>query len=176
MAVRSTTILAVRRGGRVALGGDGQVTLGDTVLKQKACKVRKMYNGNVLAGFAGASADAFALFERFESKLEEFNGNLRRAAVELAKEWKTEKALRKLDALLIVADREISLLISGDGDVIEPDDEVIAIGTGAGYATAAARAYIDCSDLDAKSIVERSLRITSSICVYTNDKITVEEL
>ncbi len=176
MKAKSTTILGVRLKGKVALGGDGQVTIGETVLKQGACKLRKMYNNSILAGFAGASADAFALFERFESKLEDFNGNLRRAAVELAKEWKTEKALRRLDALLIVADNVTSLLISGDGDVIEPDDEVIAIGTGAGYATAAARAYIDCSDFDAKSIVERSLRITSSICVYTNDKITVYEL
>lgn len=175
-AVRSTTILSVRHNGRVAIAGDGQVSFGDVVMKHTARKVRRMYNDMVIAGFAGAAADAFALFAKFEAKLEEFNGNLPRAAVELAKDWRLDRALRRLEALLAVVDREHSLIISGTGDVIEPDDGIIGIGSGGGYATAAARALVRHSTLSAREIAEEALRIAAAICVYTNDQITVEEL
>lgn len=173
---RSTTILAIRHNGKVAMGGDGQVSLGDTIMKHKARKVQKMSNDKVLAGFAGAAADSFALFEKFERKLEEYHGNLKRAAVELAKEWRTDRYLRHLEALLAVADKDTLFMISGSGEVIEPDDGVVAIGSGGAYALAAARAYIDASGLDAKAIVKRALEITASICVYTNNNIVIEEL
>ena len=175
-AVRSTTILSVRHNGRVAIAGDGQVSFGDVVMKHTARKVRRMYNDMVIAGFAGAAADAFALFAKFEAKLEEFNGNLPRAAVELAKDWRLDRALRRLEALLAVVDREHSLIISGTGDVIEPDDGIIGIGSGGGYATAAARALVRHSTLSAREIAEEALRIAAAICVYTNDQIIVEEL
>ncbi|OPX32628.1 MAG: HslU--HslV peptidase proteolytic subunit [Candidatus Latescibacteria bacterium 4484_181] len=171
-----TTVLGLRRNGKTALGCDGQVTFGDTVMKHNARKVQKLYNNTILAGFAGAAADAFALFERFEAKLETYNGNLRRAAVELTKDWRMDKYLRRLEALLAVMDKEFSLIISGNGDVIEPDDGIIALGSGGAYALAAAKAYLECSQLDAKTIVERSLSIASSIDVYTNDRIIIEEL
>jgi ATP-dependent HslUV protease subunit HslV len=173
---RSTTILSVRHGGRVAIAGDGQVSFGEVVMKHTARKVRRMYNDTVIAGFAGAAADAFALFAKFEAKLEEFNGNLPRAAVELAKDWRLDRALRQLQALLAVVDREHSLIISGTGDVIEPDDGIIGIGSGGGYAAAAARALVKHSDLTARQITEEAMRIAASLCVYTNDQITVEEL
>lgn len=175
--MRGTTILGLRHNGTVALGGDGQVTLGDVIMKHSSSKVQKLWNGSVLAGFAGAAGDAQALLERFEEKLTEYNGNLVRSSVELVKEWKTDRYLRHLEALLAVLDREHALLISGDGDLIEPDDGIIGIGSGGPYAIAAARAYIDSNPkLDARTIVERALRIASSICVYTNDQIKVEEL
>lgn len=174
--VRGTTILAVRHKGKVALAGDGQVTIGNTVMKQGAKKVRKLYKDQVIAGFAGATADAFTLFERFENKLDQYRGNLPRAAVELTKDWRTDRVLRRLEALLIVADREHTLIISGSGDVIEPDDGVAAIGSGGPYAMAAARALIKYSSLEAKAIVEEAMRIASGICIYTNDQVVVEEL
>lgn len=174
--VRSTTILGLRHKGKVVIGGDGQVSIGETIVKDRANKIRKMYDGKVLAGFAGGAADAFTLFEKFEQKLEECQGNLPRAAVELAKEWRTHKILRKLEALLAVMDGEHSYLISGSGDVIEPDDEIVAIGSGASFALAAARAMVKHSDLNAKEIVEESIRIASSICVYTNENVVLEEL
>jgi len=174
--IRSTTVICVRRGGRVAMAGDGQVTAGQTVLKRTAQKVRRLAKGDVLAGFAGATSDAFALFSRFEVKLEEYRGNLPRAAIELAKDWRMDKALRQLDALLVVADREHSLLISGTGDVVEPDDGITAIGSGGPYALAAARALIRHTELSAKEVAVEALRISSEICVYTNSEITVEEL
>jgi ATP-dependent HslUV protease subunit HslV len=174
--VRSTTILCVRHQGKVALAGDGQVSFGDQVMKHTARKVRRMYNDTVIAGFAGAAADAFALFAKFEAKLEEFRGNLPRAAVELAKDWRMDRALRQLQALLAVANAEHSLIISGTGDVIEPDDGVIGIGSGGGYAAAAARALVKHSTLSAREIVEEAMRIAAGLCVYTNDRITVEEL
>lgn len=174
--VKSTTILGLRRNGKVAIGADGQVSLEETIVKQNANKLRKLYNDNIIAGFAGASADAFTLFERFEAKIEEYRGNLPRAAVELAKEWRMDKYLRRLEALLAVLDREHALVISGNGDVIEPDDGIVAIGSGGPYALAAARALVAHSDLDAKSIVKKSIEIASSICVYTNDRIIIEEL
>jgi len=174
--IRSTTILGVRHKGKVALGGDGQVTVGSTVMKHRARKVRKLYHDRVLAGFAGSSADAVALLDKFEAKLEEHRGNLMRAAVELAKDWRTDRALRRLEALMAVADAERSLIISGEGDVIEPDDGVVAVGSGAGFALAAARAYLETSKLEAHAIVEKSLQIAASICVYTNAHITVEDL
>lgn len=174
--MQGTTILSVRHRGRVALAGDGQVSLGNTILKQHARKVRRLYHEQVIAGFAGASADAFALFARFEAKLEEYHGNLSRAAVELAKDWRTDRTLRRLEALLATADREHSLVISGTGDVIEPDDGIMAIGSGGPYALAAARALRQHSSLDAREIVEEALRITATICVFTNDQITLEEL
>ncbi|RMG05944.1 MAG: ATP-dependent protease subunit HslV [Nitrospirae bacterium] len=176
MEIRGTTILSVRRDGRVALGGDGQVTLGNTVLKHNARKVRKMYQDRVLAGFAGATADAFTLFEKFESKLEAYRGNLTRAAVELAKEWRTDKILRHLEALLIVADRDTTLIISGKGDVIDPEDGVAAIGSGGPYAEAAARALFENTELDARSIVEKAMEIAGRICIYTNQKVQIEEI
>ncbi|MDH3695541.1 MAG: ATP-dependent protease subunit HslV [Gammaproteobacteria bacterium] len=173
---RGTTILSVRRDNRVVVGGDGQVSMGDTVMKGNARKVRRLYNDQVLAGFAGGTADAFTLFERFEGKLEKHQGNLVRSAVELAKDWRTDRMLRRLEALLTVADTESSLIISGNGDVIEPENGLMAIGSGGSYAKAAARALIDSTELDAKSIVERSLAIAADICIYTNHSITIEEL
>ena len=174
--VRSTTILCVRHQGKVALAGDGHVSFGEQVMKHTARKVRRMYNDTVIAGFAGAAADAFALFTKFEAKLEEFRGNLPRAAVELAKDWRMDRALRQLQALLAVANAEHSLIISGTGDVIEPDDGVIGIGSGGGYAAAAARALVKHSTLSAREIVEEAMCIAAGLCVYTNDRITVEEL
>lgn len=174
--IRSTTVVAVQRDNRTAMAADGQVTLGNTVVKSGARKVRTIYDGNILVGFAGATADAFTLFERFEAKVKEYGGDLTRAAVELAKEWRTDRMLRRLEALVLVADRSKILLISGTGDVIEPDDGVIAIGSGGSYAYAAARAYLDSSSLSAREIAERSLAIAGDICIYTNTKTTVEEL
>lgn len=173
---RGTTILAVRRDGRVALAGDGQVTFGDTVLKASAQKVRRLKDGRTLAGFAGSVADAFTLFEKFEEKLERYPGNLPRACVELAKDWRTDRFLRRLEALLLVADREHLFVISGDGNVIEPDDDAVGIGSGGGYALAAARALLAHSQLAAPDIVRRSLEIAADICIYTNREITVLEL
>src|SRR5215213_9400120 len=175
--IRSTTILLVRRDGRVALAGDGQVTLGDTVMKTGARKVRRLYNEKILAGFAGASADAFSLLARFESKLEQFHGNLERAAVELSKEWRTDKILRHLEALLIVTDDKNSFLLSGNGDVIAPDEGgVLAIGSGGPYALAAARALSQHTEMSAREIAESALRIAGEICIYTNQNIVVEEI
>ena len=174
--MRGTTILSVRHKGRVVMAGDGQVTLEHTIVKHTARKVRKIYNDRVLAGFAGATADAFTLFGKFEEKLEQYNGNLVRAAVELAKDWRTDRLLRRLEALLVVADAEHSLVISGNGDVIEPDDGVTAIGSGGPYAHAAAKALTEFSNLDARAIVEEAMKIAASICIYTNDRIIVEEL
>jgi ATP-dependent HslUV protease subunit HslV len=174
--MRATTIVAVRHNGGVALGGDGQVTLGDTVMKSSATKVRKLKDGRILAGFAGSVADAFTLFEKFEEKLERYPGNLPRAVVELAKDWRTDRFLRRLEALLAVADRDHIYVISGDGNVIEPDDEVVAIGSGGGYALAAARAFKQSSNLTAAEIARLSLEIAGDICIYTNRHITVLEL
>lgn len=174
--IKGTTILAVRHKGKVVIAGDGQVSLEQVVMKHTAKKVRKIYNDNVLAGFAGATADAFTLFEKFEGKLEQYRGNLLRSAVELAKDWRTDKILRRLEALLIVADKDQSLIISGNGDVIEPDDGVVAIGSGGAYALAAARALVKHSKLDARAIAEEAMRIAASICVYTNNEIVIEEL
>ncbi len=174
--IRSTTILCVRHGGRVAIAGDGQVTLEKTVLKHSALKIRRLYNGRILAGFAGATSDAFALFARFEGKIEEYKGNLSRAAIELAKDWRMDKALRQLQALMIVADATDSFLISGTGDVIQPDDGLLAIGSGGPYALAAARALVRHAQLAAPEIAREALLIASEICIYTNDRITVEEL
>jgi len=173
---RGTTILSVRRNGRVVVGGDGQVSMGNTVMKGNARKVRRLYQGKVLAGFAGGTADAFTLFERFEAKLEKHQGHLVRSAVELAKDWRTDRMLRRLEALLVVADKESSLIITGNGDVIEPEDCLMAIGSGGPYAQAAARAMLDTSELDARSIVQKGLEIAASICVYTNHNLTLEEL
>ena len=172
----STTIICVRHQGKVAIAGDGQVSLGETVLKQKANKIRLLYKGEVLAGFAGATSDAFALFTRFEAKLEEFHGNLSRAAIELAKDWRMDKALRRLEALLIVADKDNSFLISGTGDVVEPDDGIIAIGSGGPFALAAARALLKHTKLTAREIALQAMEISAGICVYTNNQITIEEL
>ncbi len=172
----ATTILSVRRDGKVVIGGDGQVSLGNTVMKSNARKVRRLYSERVLAGFAGATADAFTLFERFEGKLEKHSGNLTRAAVELAKDWRTDRMLRRLEALLIVADKTATLVISGNGDVIEPEHGLIAIGSGGPYAQAAARALFENTTLDARSIVEKGMKIAADICIYTNDNLTVEEL
>lgn len=171
-----TTILCVRRQGHVVIGGDGQVSLGNTVLKGNARKVRRLYSERVLAGFAGGTADAFTLFERFEEKLEKHSGNLLRSAVELAKDWRTDRMLRRLEAMLLVADATHSLLISGTGDVVEPEREVIAIGSGGGFAHAAALALVDATELSAREVVERSLHIAGDICVFTNHQLTVEEL
>ncbi|MBI5696343.1 MAG: ATP-dependent protease subunit HslV [Nitrospirae bacterium] len=175
-AYHGTTIISVRRDGKVAIGGDGQVTLGATVMKHNARKVRKLYGDKVLAGFAGATADAFTLIEKFEAKLEEFRGNITRASVELAKEWRTNKMLRQLEALLIVADAEHTFIISGNGDVIEPEDGIAAIGSGGAFAQAAAQALIRHSALDAPGIVRESMSIAARICIYTNDQIATEEL
>jgi len=171
-----TTIVCVKAKDRVAMAGDGQVTLGNAAVKHSAKKVRKIYENKVLVGFAGATADAMTLFDKFEAKLEEYRGNLKRAAVELARDWRTDRILRRLEALLAVADRESMFLISGSGDVLEPDDNVIAVGSGGSFAQAAAKALTKYSDLGAKEIAEESLKIASEICIYTNDKITVEEL
>ena len=171
-----TTILTVRKGGQVVIGGDGQVSIGQTIVKANARKVRKLYHDRVVSGFAGAAADAFTLFSRFEAKLEEHRGNLARAAVELAKDWRTDRVLRRLEALLAVADLEQSFIISGTGDVIEPDDGLIGIGSGGPFALSAARALVAYSELDAKGIVTEAMRIAAGICVYTNDHITVETL
>jgi len=173
---RGTTILSVRRNGLVAIGGDGQVSLGNTIMKGNARKVRRLHDDQVLAGFAGGTADAFTLFERFEAKLQEHRGNLVRAAVELARDWRTDRMLRRLEALLAVADREASLIITGNGDVIQPEEDLIAIGSGGPYAQAAARALLDNTDLDAREIVERGLQIAADICIYTNHHRTIETL
>ncbi len=176
LRIHSTTILALRHAGKVVVAGDGQVTFGNTVMKRGARKVRRIYNGKVIAGFAGASADAFTLFEKFEKQLEQHNGNLRRAAVELAKDWRTDRVLRRLEALLIAADRDTLLVLSGSGDIIEPDDNAIAIGSGGNYALAAARALLGHTQLDARTIAEEAMRIAAAICVYTNDQLVIEEL
>ncbi len=173
---RGTTILSIRRNNTVVIGGDGQVTLGNTVMKANARKVRRLYKDQVLAGFAGGTADAFTLFERFESKLEKHQGNLTRAAVELAKDWRSDRMLRRLEALLAVADAKTSLIITGNGDVIEPENNLIAIGSGGPFAQSAAHALLDNTDLGARDIVERSLRIAADICIYTNANLTIEEL
>jgi ATP-dependent HslUV protease subunit HslV len=174
--VRSTTILCVRRGGKVVIAGDGQVTLGQEVLKASAKKLRRLYNNKILAGFAGSTADAFALFARFEAKLEQHNGNLARSVVELAKAWRTDRVLRHLEALLLVADAQNTYLVSGNGDVIEPDNEVAAIGSGGAFAKAAATALIENTKLGAKEIAERAMKIAGEICIYTNENIAYEEL
>ena len=174
--LRSTTILSVRHHGRVVMAGDGQVTVGQTVMKHNARKVRRLYHDRVLAGFAGAGADALTLYERFENKLGQVNGNLRRAAVELAKDWRTDRLLRRLEALMAVADRESSLIVSGTGDVIEPEDGICAIGSGGNFALAAARALLAHSGLDARAIAAEAMRIAADICVYTNDHVAIEEL
>ena len=173
---RGTTILSVRRGDKVVIGGDGQVTLGNTVMKGNARKVRRLHHGKVIAGFAGATADAFTLFEHFEGKLEKHHGNLTRAAVEMAKDWRTERALRKLEALLSIADSKTSLIISGNGDVIEPEYDLIAIGSGGPFAQSAARALLENTDLGAREIVEKSLNIAADVCIYTNHNLRIEEL
>jgi ATP-dependent HslUV protease subunit HslV len=173
---RGTTILSVRRGDKVVIGGDGQVTLGNTVMKGNARKVRRLYHDKVIAGFAGATADAFTLFEHFESKLEKHRGNLTRAAVEMAKDWRTDRALRKLEALLIIADAKVTFVISGTGDVIEPEHDLIAIGSGGAFAQAAGRALLENTELSARDIVERSLNIAADICIYTNHNLRIEEL
>ena len=175
-AIRGTTVIAVARDGKVAMAGDGQVTLGASVLKGRARKVRRIHDGKVLVGFAGATADAFTLFERFEGKLKEFGGDLTRASVELAKEWRTDRVLRRLEAMLIVADGKKMFLLSGTGDVVEPDEGVVAIGSGGSYAYAAARAFMESSELAARDIAERSLQIAAQICIYTNAEIVVEEV
>jgi len=174
--MKGTTVLAVRRSGKVAMGGDGQVTIGETVIKHTARKVRTLHQGKVLAGFAGSTADAFTLFERFEKKLDQFSGNLSRAAVELAKDWRTDRVLRRLEALMAVCDKDNLFLISGTGDVLEPDDGILAIGSGGPYARAAADALLDKTDLSAAEVVSEALRIAAKICIYSNDEITVEEL
>jgi len=176
MKFQGTTILCVRKNGKVAIAGDGQVTHGQTILKHNAKKIRKMYKDTIVAGFAGATADAITLFEKFETKIETYRGNITRAAVELAKDWRTDKVLRRLEALLIVADREHSFIISGTGDVIEPEDGVAAIGSGGPYAHAAAKALIEHTELEPRQIVEEAMKITSKICIYTNELITIEEL
>jgi len=175
-SLHGTTVLAVRRNGRVVIGGDGQVTLGSTVMKGNARKVRRLYQNKIIAGFAGGTADAFTLFERFEGKLEKHGGNLTRAAVELAKDWRTDRLLRRLEALLIVADLQTTFLLSGTGDVIEPEHDLAAIGSGGAYAQAAAQALLMHSDLDARTIVEQALKIAAGICIYTNENLTFEEL
>ncbi len=175
-SMRGTTVLSVRRRQHVVIGGDGQVTLGDTRMKGNARKVRRLHDGEVLAGFAGGTADAFTLFERFEGKLQKHQGNLLRSAVELAKDWRTDRMLRRLEAMLAVADRNSSLIISGTGDVIEPEEGIMAIGSGSAYAKAAARALLEETELDARVIVEKSLAIAADICIYTNDQLTIEEL
>src|SRR6476660_7665953 len=174
--MHSTTIICVRKDGKVALAGDGQVTLGDTVIKHGAKKIRRLYNDKILAGFAGSSADSFALFSRFESKLEQFHGNLSRAAVELAKDWRTDRSLRHLEAVMIVADDKSTFLISGNGDLIEPDAGLIGIGSGGAFALAAARALNKFTDLGARQIAEEAMQIAGKICIYTNENITIEEL
>ena len=174
--IRSTTVLCVRRGDSVVMAADGQVTLGGTVMKHSAKKIRRLYQDKVLAGFAGSTADAFSLFGRFEAKLEQFAGNLGRAAVELAKDWRTDKMLRHLEALLVVSDLSATFILSGNGDVIEPDEGIVAIGSGGSYALASARALIENTDLSAREIAVKSLKIAGQICIYTNDQLTIEEL
>ena len=174
--VRSTTVICVRRNGQVVMAADGQVTMGETVLKQSAKKIRRLYQEKILAGFAGSTADAFSLFARFDTKLEQFSGNLNRAAVELAKDWRTDKMLRNLEALLLVADKGQTFLISGSGDVIDPDEPICAIGSGGNYASAAARALMDNTELSAREIAEKAMKIAGEICIYTNDHVTIEEL
>jgi ATP-dependent HslUV protease subunit HslV len=174
--MQGTTIIGVKVKDKIAIGGDGQVTLGNTVIKASAQKIRRLYDGNVIAGFAGATADSFTLFEKFEAKLKEYKGNLKRAAVELAKDWRSDKILRRLEAMIIVADNESLLLVSGNGDVLEPDDDVIAIGSGGSYALSAARALKDHTRMSAKEIVAESLKIAADICIYTNQNCTIEEL
>jgi ATP-dependent HslUV protease subunit HslV len=174
--IRSTTVLSVRRNGSVVLAGDGQVTLGESVIKHTAKKIRRLYNDKILAGFAGSTADAFTLFSRFEAKLEQYHGNLGRAAVELAKDWRTDKFLRHLEALLLVCDKEQTFLLSGQGDVIEPDGAVAAIGSGGPYAQAAATALAQHTQLSARQIAEESMKIAGKMCIYTNDNVTIEEL
>lgn len=173
---RGTTILSVRRNKKVAIGGDGQVSMGDSIMKGNARKVRRLYHDRVITGFAGGTADAFTLFERLEGKLEKHHGHLMRAAVELAKDWRTDKILRRLEALLVAADQEVSLLISGNGDVIEPEENIIAIGSGGNYARAAAKALMENSKLSARAVVEKGLQIASEICVYTNNNFVIDEL
>lgn len=174
--IRGTTIVALRHGDKVVVAGDGQVSFGNTIMKRGARKVRRLHNGKVIAGFAGASADAFTLFDKFEKQLEQHSGNLRRAAVELAKDWRTDRVLRRLEALLIAADRETLLVLSGSGDIIEPDDNVIAIGSGGNFALAAARVLMKHTQLDARTIAEEAMLVAASICIYTNDQLTIEEL
>ena len=174
--MHATTILGVRHGGRTVLAGDGQVTLGNTVMKQGARKIRRLYNDSVLAGFAGSAADSFALFSRFEAKLEQYRGNLERSAVELARDWRTDRLLRRLEAMLIVADRKSTFLLSGTGDLIEPDDGIVAVGSGGPFALAAARALSRHSTLDARQIAEEAMKIAADICIYTNGNLTLEEL
>ncbi len=174
--MRGTTILSVRKNGEVALGGDGQVTVGNTILKQKAKKIRRLYKDKVLVGFAGATADAFTLFEKFDAKLEQYSGNLTRAAVELAKDWRTDKILRRLEAMMIAVDSEHSFILSGTGDVVEPDDGIVAIGSGGSYAQAAARALALHTDLPVQTIVQEAMGIAAGICIYTNNEIIIEEL
>lgn len=176
MSFKGTTILCVRRDRQMVIGGDGQVTLGNVVMKGNARKVRRLYNGKILAGFAGATADAFTLFERFEGKLQSYGGQLMRAAVEMAKDWRTDRALRRLEAMMIVADQDTMLLLSGTGDVIEPENDFIAIGSGGSYAHAAARALMDNTDLSAREVVEKALNIAADLCIYTNHSLTIEEL
>lgn len=173
---RGTTILSIRRHGKVVIGGDGQVSMGNTVMKGNARKVRRLYNNRVIAGFAGGTADAFTLFERFEAKLEKHQGHLTRAAVEMAKDWRTDRVLRRLEALLCVADKEASLVITGNGDVIQPEDDLMAIGSGGPFAQASARALLDNTDLSARDIVEKGLNIAADICIYTNHNLVIEEL
>jgi ATP-dependent HslUV protease subunit HslV len=174
--MHATTILGVRHGGRTVLAGDGQVTLGNTVMKQGARKIRRLYNDSVLAGFAGSAADSFALFSRFEAKLEQYRGNLERSAVELARDWRTDRLLRRLEAMLVVADRTSTFLLSGTGDLIEPDDGIVAVGSGGPFALAAARALSRHSTLDARQIAEEAMKIAADICIYTNGNLTLEEL
>ena len=174
--IHATTILAVRHGERTVLAGDGQVTIGTTVMKQGAKKVRRLHNDTILAGFAGSAADAFSLFSRFEAKLEQYRGNLERASVELARDWRTDRLLRRLEAMLVVADRKSTFLLSGTGDLIEPDDGIVAVGSGGPYALAAARALALHSNLDARRIAEEAMRVASEICIYTNINLTIEEL
>jgi ATP-dependent HslUV protease, peptidase subunit HslV len=174
--IHSTTILALRHRDRAVLAGDGQVTLGDTIVKQSAKKIRRLYNDKILAGFAGSAADSFALFSRFESKLEQYRGNLERASVELAKDWRTDRALRRLEAMLVVVDKSSMFLLSGTGDLIEPDENVIGIGSGGPYALAAAKALARHTDLDARTIAERAMEVAASICIYTNGTLAIEEL
>ena len=171
-----TTILTVRKGGRVVIGGDGQVSIGQTIVKSNAKKVRRLGKGDVIGGFAGATADAFTLFERLEAKLEQYSGQLTRACVELAKDWRTDRYLRRLEAMMAVVDKDVSLILSGTGDVLEPEDDIIGIGSGGGYALAAARALIEIDGLDAETVARRAMKIAAGICVYTNDRITIEKL
>ena len=174
--IHGTTILAVRKNGKVALAGDGQVTMSNTILKHKAKKIRRLYHDKIIAGFSGATADAFTLFEKFENKLEHYHGNITRAAVELAKDWRTDKILRRLEALLLIADKDHTFIISGNGDVIEPDDDVIAIGSGGGYAQAAAKGLLDHTTMSACEIAKEAMEIAASICIYTNDQTLIEEI